>query len=140
MGAARTSSAVILREVMTTRVATSTPEAPIAAAAAAMVAANVGSAVVMQGQFLAGILTERDVLRAAAAGADLTASVVSEWMTPDPQSASPETSVEDAAQIMLLNGFRHLPVMEGRTVCGVVSLRDLFSIGIRRPVAGQEPA
>jgi len=125
---------------MTTRVATTAPEAPIAAAAAVMVAANVGSAVVMQGRFLAGILTERDILRAAAAGADLTASVVSEWMTPDPQSACPETSVEDAAQVMLLNGFRHLPVLEGRTVCGVVSLRDLFSIGIRRPVAGQGPA
>ena len=118
---------------MTTRVATTTPGTPIATAAAAMVAAHVGSAVVMQGQFLAGILTERDILRAAATGTDLTASVVSEWMTPDPQSASPETSVADAAQIMLLNGFRHLPVVEGRTVCGVVSLRDLFSVGIRRP-------
>jgi len=121
---------------MTTRVATTTPGTPIATAAAAMVAAHVGSAVVMHGQFLAGILTERDILRAAAAGTDLTASVVSEWMTPDPQSASPETSVADAAQIMLLNGFRHLPVVEGRVVCGVVSLRDLFSVGIRRPARG----
>jgi CBS domain-containing protein len=102
-----------------------------------MVAANVGSAVVMQGRFLAGILTERDIMRAAAAGVDLTRSTVSEWMTPDPQSASPDTSVEDAAQIMLLNGFRHLPVVEGRAVCGVVSLRDLFAIRIRRPVAGR---
>ena len=55
-------------------------------------------------------------------------------MTPDPQSASPETAVEDAAQIMLLNGFRHLPVVDGRTVCGVVSLRDLFAARIRRPL------
>jgi CBS domain-containing protein len=132
----RASSTAVLRDLMTTRVATTTPGTPIATAAAAMVAAHVGSAVVMQGQFLAGILTERDILRAAAAGTDLTASVVSEWMTPDPQSASPETSVADAAQIMLLNGFRHLPVVEGRTVCGVVSLRDLFSVGIRRPARG----
>jgi len=130
-------SAVVLRDLMTTRVATTTPDTAVAAAAAAMVAANVGSAVVMQGRFLAGILTERDILRAAAAGVDLTGSTVSEWMTPDPQSASPDTSVEDAAQIMLLNGFRHLPVVEGRAVCGVVSLRDLFSVRIRRPVAGR---
>lgn len=135
MGQPRTSAAV-LRDLMTTRVAATTPDTPVTAAAAVMVAANVGSAVVMQGQFLAGILTERDILRAAASGADLSASAVSEWMTPDPQSASPETSVESAAQIMLLNGFRHLPVVEGRTVCGVVSLRDLFSVGIRRPPAG----
>jgi CBS domain-containing protein len=118
---------------MTTRVATTAPEESVAAAAAGMVAANVGSAVVMQGQFLAGILTERDVLRAAASGADLSASRVSEWMTPDPQAASPDTPAEEAAQIMLLNGFRHLPVVAGRTVCGVVSLRDLFSVRIRRP-------
>jgi CBS domain-containing protein len=130
------SAAVVLRDLMTTRVAATTPDTPVTAAAAIMVAANVGSAVVMQGQFLAGILTERDILRAAASGADLSASAVSDWMTPDPQSASPDTSVDSAAQIMLLNGFRHLPVVEGRTVCGVVSLRDLFSVRIRRPPPG----
>jgi CBS domain-containing protein len=121
---------------MTTRVAATTPDTSVAAAAAGMVEANVGSAVVMQGAFLAGILTERDILKAAASGADLSASKVSEWMTPDPQSARPDTPVEDAAQIMLLNGFRHLPVVEGRNVRGVVSLRDLFSARIRRRAAG----
>ena len=97
-----------------------------------MVAAGVGSAVVMQGSFLAGIVTERDVLRAAASGQDVRDSAVSEWMTADPQSASPDTSPEEAAQIMLLNGFRHLPVVDGRNVCGVVTLRDLFAARIRR--------
>jgi len=94
---------------------------------------KVGSAFVMQGRFLAGILTERDVLRAAASGTDLTKAPVSAWMTPDPQSATPETSVEDAGQIMFLHGFRHLPIVEGRNVCGVVSLRDLFAARIIRP-------
>jgi CBS domain-containing protein len=107
----------------------------VEAAAAVMVEANAGSAVVMQGPFLAGILTERDVLKAAASGANLSVSKVAEWMTPDPHSASPDTPAEDAAQIMLMNGFRHLPVVEGRTVCGVVSLRDLFAARIRRPLA-----
>lgn len=136
MGNSRTPSVTVLRDLMTTRVATTTPGTSVTAAAAGMVEEHVGSCVVMQGPFLAGILTERDVLRAAASGADLSASTVAEWMTPDPRSASPDTSVDDAAQIMLLNGFRHLPVVEGRTVRGVVSLRDLFSVRIRRPVAG----
>jgi CBS domain-containing protein len=122
----------MVRELMSTKVVTTTPDATVAAAAAAMVAASVGSAVVMQGSFLAGIVTERDVLRAAASGEDLQRSAVSEWMTADPQAAAPESSAEDAAQIMLLNGFRHLPVVEGRTVCGVVTLRDLFAARIRR--------
>ena len=97
-----------------------------------MVAAGVGSAVVMQGSFLTGILTERDVLRAAASGQDLRASPVADWMTADPRSADPDASPEEAAQIMLLHGFRHLPIVDGRHVCGVVSLRDLFAARIRR--------
>jgi CBS domain-containing protein len=121
-----------LRDLMNAEVVTATPDTTVAAAAAAMIAARVGSAIVMQGAFLAGILTERDVLRAAASGEDLRESVVSEWMTEDPQSAGPDASPEDAAQIMLLNGFRHLPVVEGRDVCGVVSLRELFAARIRR--------
>jgi len=123
----------MLRDLMSTRVALTSPETSVAEAAVSMVKANIGSAVVMQGRFLAGIITERDVLRSAASGEDLRVARVSDWMTPDPQSVSPDTSVEEAADIMLKHGFRHLPVVEGRTVCGVVSLRDLFATRIRRP-------
>ena len=122
-----------LRELMNATVVSTAPETSVAEAAAAMMQAKVGSAVVMQGAWLAGILTERDVLRAAASGEDLKESAVSKWMTPDPQSATPEMSVDDAAQLMLLNGFRHLPVVEGNEVRGVVSIRDLLAARIRRP-------
>jgi len=117
-------------------VATS-PDEPVADAAAAMVQQRVGSALIMQGRFLAGILTERDVLRAAASGNDLTTSPVSAWMTKDPEQASPDTTAEDAIQLMLLHGFRHLPVLEGREICGVVSLRDLAAARISRPAPGR---
>jgi CBS domain-containing protein len=122
-----------VRDIMSTRVVTTGPDEPVAAAAAAMVQRGVGSALIMQGRFLAGILTERDVLRAAASGSDLTHSPVSVWMTRDPEQASPDTTVEDAAQLMLLHGFRHLPVLEGREVRGMVSLRDLAAARIIRP-------
>ena len=125
--------ATTVRDVMTTRVVLTTPDDPVAEAAAAMVKQRVGSALIMQGRFLAGILTERDVLRAAASGNDLTHSPVSAWMTKDPEQASPDTTVEDAAQLMLLHGFRHLPVLEEREVRGVVSLRDLAAARISRP-------
>jgi CBS domain-containing protein len=118
---------------MHTTVVSASPDMPVAEAAAMMAAERVGSACVLQGSFLAGILTERDVLRAAASGSDLTISKTSEWMTPDPQSASPDTPADEAAQIMFRNGFRHLPVVDGRHVCGVVSIRDLFAARIRRP-------
>ena len=119
-------------EVMNPDVLTTTAETSVADAARSMVKAKVGSVVVMQGSWLDGILTERDVLRAAASGEDLTASPVSKWMTSDPQSASLDMSLDDAAQLMLLNGFRHLPVVEGKEVRGVVSIRDLFAARIRR--------
>jgi CBS domain-containing protein len=123
-----------VRDLMTTRVVAISPDEPVATAAAAMVRHGVGSALIMQGRFLAGILTERDVLRAAASGSDLTHSPVSAWMTKDPEPASPDTTLEDAAQLMLLHGFRHLPVLEGREVRGVISLRDLAAARISRPV------
>src|SRR5260370_29613629 len=122
-----------LRELMTTRVVMAGPDTRVTEAAAGMVRARVGWVVVLQGTFLAGILTERDVLRAAASGEDLSVSLVAKWMSPDPHSASPDMPAEEAAQIMLLNGFRHLPVVDGRVVCGVVSIRDLFAANIRRP-------
>jgi CBS domain-containing protein len=122
-----------LKDLMHTGVVTATPDTAVSEAAASMVRARVGSVVILQGSFLAGILTERDVLRAAASGEDLSVSAVSAWMSPDPQAASLDMSAEEAAQIMLLNGFRHLPVVDGRAVCGVVSIRDLFAAKIRRP-------
>ena len=133
--ARRPGRAATVGEVMTTRVVTTSPDDPVAAAAAAMVSQRTGSALIMQGRFLAGILTERDVLRAAASGGDLTRSPVSAWMTKDPEQATPDTTVEDALQLMLLNGFRHLPVLRAREVVGVVSLRDLAAIRITRQVS-----
>ena len=126
--------AMTVGAVMTTRVVLTSPDDPVADAAAAMVRQRSGSALIMQGRLLAGILTERDVLRAAASGNDLTHSPVSAWMTKDPEQASPDTTVEDALQLMLLHGFRHLPVLEEREVRGVVSLRDLAAARISRPV------
>jgi len=121
-----------LRDIMTTEVLTTSAERPVAEVTSMMVKMRVGSAVVMQGSWLAGILTERDVLRAAASGSDLTKSPVSEWMTRNPITATLDTTVGEAADVMLANGFRHLPVVEGRELKGMVSIRDVLASGIRR--------
>ena len=121
-----------LRDIMTTKVLTTSAERSVAEVTGMMVKARVGSAVVLQGSWLAGILTERDVLRAAASRSDLTTSPVSQWMTRDPVTATPDTTAEEAAHLMLTNGFRPLPVVEGRSLTGVVSIRDVLASGIRR--------
>jgi len=122
-----------LEDIMSRDVFTIEGHTPVSEAAGAMVKGRIGSALVMQGTMLLGIVTERDVLRAAASGTDLRASPVSEWMTRDAQTASPDVDSEEAAQLMLTRGFRHLPVTEGGRVTGIVSLRDVLSARVRRP-------
>ena len=123
----------ILKEIMTGDVFTIARDASVADAASSMLKGRFGSAIVMEGSWLTGIFTERDVLRAAAAGVDLTSSPVSEWMTSDPVTASPDMDADEATEIMISNGFRHLPVVEGNSVAGIVSLRDILRTRVRRP-------
>jgi CBS domain-containing protein len=126
---------VKLRDIMTREVFTASPDTPLAEVAQAMVKGRFGSAIVVQGPLLLGIFTERDVLRAAAAGADPATSPTSQWMTKDPVTANPDMDSEEAAQLMLSQGFRHLPIVGEETLKGIVSLRDLLSARIRHPPA-----
>ena len=116
-----------LSEIMTSEVFTTAKDATVTDVAAAMVRGRFGSALVTNDPVLLGIFTERDVMRAAASGEDLTTSPVSRWMTEHPMTAEPAMNAEDAADLMLSNGFRHLPVVEGTRVLGIVSLRDVLS-------------
>lgn len=121
-----------LAEIMTGSVFTTEASTSIAEVAAAMVKGRFGSALVMENGWLAGIFTERDVLRAAASGVDPKSAPVSEWMTRDPLTVSPDMDATEAAQIMAAQGFRHLPVVEGKDLRGIVSLRDVLSTRIAR--------
>lgn len=92
-----------------------------------MVDRDVGAVLVMDGSDLAGILTERDVLRAVAAGIE-EKTVVSDWMTRDPDTMAPDDTTQQAAVLMIHGGFRHLPLMEGDDVVGMLSIRDLMRV------------
>jgi CBS domain-containing protein len=110
------------------------PEDTLGEVAEKMMSQNVGAVVVKDFGRLIGILTERDMLRAMAARMHTSEARVRQWMTPDPITATPDMPLDDAAKVMLDNGFRHLPVMDGTTVLGVVSLRRV--LGGRRQPAG----
>ena len=120
-------------DIITGKVFSVPPTATVAEAADTMVKGRVGSAVVIDGPWLLGIFTERDALRVAAAGVDPSTTGVKDWMTKDPMTVDPDTDSDDAAAVMATEGFRHLPVVEGDSVIGVVSLRDVLSARIRRP-------
>jgi CBS domain-containing protein len=112
------------------------PEDTLGEVAEKMMNQNVGAVVVKDFGRLIGILTERDMLRAMAARMHTSEARVRQWMTPDPITATPDMPLEEASQVMLDHGFRHLPVMDGSTVLGVVSLRRV--LGGRRQRAAAE--
>ncbi len=116
---------VALHEVMSTDLTVVPPSATVAEAAQLMSVRHVGSVLVVHEKVLAGIFTERDVVRALASDFDAAQHQVSMWMTKDPVSIDPEASTGEALDRMLASGFRHLPVLEDGRLRGIVSLRDL---------------
>jgi CBS domain-containing protein len=121
-----------LDEIMTREVFLTEPDASVSAVAGRMLRGRFGSALVMDGSTLLGIFTERDVLRAAASGADPASARVSDWMTADPVTAEPAMNADDAVEVMMSNGFRHLPVLDGARIAGIVSLRDIVRTQVGR--------
>jgi CBS domain-containing protein len=104
-------------------------DATLGEAAARMAERAVGAVVVLEGESIAAILTERDVMRAVAAGEDGSAPV-SEWMTRHPDTIEPDDTTDHAASLMIHGGFRHLPVVEKGKVVGIVSIRDLMRVAL----------
>ena len=100
------------------------PGAPIVAVAQRMADRNVGAVLVLEEGRLAGIMTERDLMRAVGRGLHDDA-VVSGCMTARPDTIAPDDTIEHAAVLMIHGGYRHLPVVDGDEIVGVLSIRDL---------------
>jgi CBS domain-containing protein len=119
---------ITVADVMSTDVVSVDSTANVIQAVSAMSAAKSGSVLVLNTGSLVGIFTERDVMRALeyAGNADRArVSTVDRWMSEHPVTVDPTATVADALNQMLFGGFRHLPVVEGDRVVGVVSMRDL---------------
>ena len=113
-------------DLMTKDVLTVEPSDTIGEAAEKMQDANVGAVVVVEDMVrIVGIVTERDLMRAVAQRARAAEARVRLWMTENPLTIEPETTVEEAAKIMFENNFRHLPVVKDGRPLGIVSLRVL---------------
>jgi CBS domain-containing protein len=112
-------------EIMTSDVLTVDPSDTIGETAQKMVERGVSSAVVSDYGTLIGIVTERDLTRAVAGRVHTSEARVREWMTSDPITLGPDASADEAAKIMLDNGFRHVPIVEEGRAVGIVSIRDV---------------
>jgi CBS domain-containing protein len=118
--------AVRVRELASNATVTVGPGHTLRDAARLMHKHRVGSAVVQDGELLAGIITERDVLRAVANGVDADTDAVGEHMSPDVVTAGPDWDVGAAAGTMMKHRVRHLVIYEGGQLLGVLSVRDLL--------------
>jgi CBS domain-containing protein len=99
----------------------------VVAVAQRMADRDVGAVLVLNAGRLAGIMTERDLMRALARGLRDDA-VVGDCMTADPDTITPDDTIEHAAVLMIHGGYRHLPVIDGDDVVGVLSIRDLVQV------------
>ena len=117
-----------LSDVMNAKKFVALPEdATAAVAAKKMLERQVGAVVVMKDEIMVGIVTERDFnFRLVAAGLDPTTTRLTEIMTPNPKTFSPDTPVMTALETMQKRAYRHVPIEQDGRVIGIVSLRDIF--------------
>jgi citrate synthase len=125
-------------DIMSHPVVTARPTETIAEAAATMREHHVGAVVITdEDERAIGILTERDMIRVAAGGADASTAKVSEWMTADPDAVAPGVSTSAAFANLAEHGYRHIPVVEDDRLAGIVSMRDLMRIAMIQPADAQ---
>lgn len=133
-----------VRDGMTSVVLTVGPAHTLREASRLMSARRVGAAVVMDPEHSGvGILTERDVLDSVGAGQDPDAELVAAHRTDDLVVASPDWTLEQAAHAMMRGNFRHLVVVDGDGVTGLLSMRDIvrcWSLGSVPAQAGPPAA
>jgi citrate synthase len=128
----------IVGDIMSHPVVTARPAETLAEAATRMRERRVGSVVVVDAdERPIGILTERDMIRLAAAGSDASTAKVSEWMTADPYVVAPDVEARTAFTTLSEHGYRHIPVVEDARLVGIVSMRDLMRIAMIQPAEAQ---
>jgi CBS domain-containing protein len=117
---------VNVAEAMTTDVVTIGPNHTLRDASRVMADRNIGSVVVHDADLPGpGILSERDIVRAVATGVDLDGAHAADHVTTDSAYGAPSWSLVEATEAMRRGGFRHLVVVEGADIVGIISMRDI---------------
>jgi CBS domain-containing protein len=119
-------------DVMRTRVVTVETGDSVRVAVLRMLEEGIGSVAVCEDGKLVGIFTERDVLTLAGDGSDLDAVRVGDVMTRDPITVEADIPIVDVARLMGEKKVRHLPVVEGEHLLGMVGIRDVLGSLVER--------
>ena len=126
-------------DVMSLRVVKVSPDDPVRLAIARMLEENVGSVAVSVGERLVGIFTERDVLRLAGEGPEFAEVKVGDVMTRRLVTISPDDDVLAAARLMSERRIRHLPVVQGENLLGILGIREVMRMLVERLWRTQDP-
>jgi CBS domain-containing protein len=103
------------------------PDQTVIEAAGYMVECKVGAVPVLDGTTLVGVFSERDIMsKVVTRGRDPATTHIREVMSTELRTLAPDSSCEDAMVMMQTHGIRHLPVCDGSTLVGFLSLRDLL--------------
>jgi CBS domain-containing protein len=129
----------MIGNVMSLRVVSVSPDDPVRLAIARMLEENIGSVAVCEGDRLVGIFTERDVLRLAGEGPQFAEVEVGDVMTRQPVTISPDDEILAAAQLMAERRIRHLPVVQGENLLGIVGIREVMRTLVERLWQTQDP-
>ena len=126
---------------MSDSVLTVNPGLSLRDVAKAMAQRRVGAAVVIDPEQPGpGIITERDILDSVGAGQDPSDELVSEHLSSDLTFAAPDWSLERAAAAMVRGGFRHLVVVDGSTMVGILSMRDIVRVWVSDGATSELPS
>jgi CBS domain-containing protein len=130
-----------VRDGMSKVVLTVNPGRSLREAATAMAERRVGAAVVIDlEQPGPGILTERDILQAIGSGQDPDRERVAEHLSAQLTFAAPDWSLEAAAEAMVRGGFRHLIVVDGGEMKGILSMRDIVRCWVSDGATSELPS
>ncbi len=121
-------------DLMTTPAVTALPDETMADVAVRMETKRVSCVVVVEDARPVGIVTERDIVRFAASGADASTALVADWMTPKPDTVEPGSETGAAFASLAERGYRHIPVVDDGQLVGVVSMRDLMRVAQIQPM------
>jgi CBS domain-containing protein len=113
------------------------PKGTVREAARMMAERNIGAVMVTEGSRLVGIFSERDILnRVVAKDLDPDATPVESVMTRNPDSLPASADIRDAMRLMVAHDYRHVPVMDGQKIVGIVSARDIYNNVVKTIQAG----
>lgn len=127
-----------VRDIMHADVTTTSPDGTFAEVASLLHQHTISSVVVMEGDRLAGIVTERDLVNLVADGGDPQTTKVADRMTTNLDTVGSRTDIAEAAEHMARLRIRHLPVVDDDRLVGIISIRDLTNWAVEELTGGHE--